>query len=267
MTEPADPPPRHLRGPSGRPGEPARRSLTDVCVQALTDAIERGLYPPGSLLPSETDLAGQLDVSRATLREALRTLEDRQLIIRRHGRGTFVSQVPIVKDLHRNFGITAMIRAAGYHPSTTGAEATSGPATREVAGKLGLSPGTPVTTLRRVRLADKRPVVLSVEILPTHIFAPPEADQLTAVHESLYSYLFRHNGVRIYRGLAELTPVRATADLAAALEVRRGSLLLRISQVDYDDSGRAVVYSVEYHLSDWVHFTVERIGPGSAVED
>jgi DNA-binding FadR family transcriptional regulator len=55
-----------------------------VCVQALTEAIERGVYAPGSPLPSETDLADQLDVSRATLREALRTLEDRQLIIRRH---------------------------------------------------------------------------------------------------------------------------------------------------------------------------------------
>src|ERR1700753_1994439 len=84
--------------PPGRVTQRRKRlSLTDVCVQALTDAIERGVYQPGSALPSETDLAEQLEVSRATLREALRTLEDRQIIIRRHGRGTFVSQAPIVK--------------------------------------------------------------------------------------------------------------------------------------------------------------------------
>src|SRR5580692_12068283 len=75
---------------SGTVARRTRPSLTDVCVQALTDAIEQGVYQPGSPLPSETDLAEQLEVSRATLREALRTLEDRQLIIRRHGRGTFV---------------------------------------------------------------------------------------------------------------------------------------------------------------------------------
>lgn len=242
-------------------------SLTDVCVRALTEAIERGVYPPGSPLPSETDLAGQLDVSRATLREALRTLEDRQLIIRRHGRGTFVSQAPIVKDLHRNFGITAMIRAAGYHPSTAGEQVTSGPASREAADKLGLAPGDPVTTLRRIRLADKRPVVLSDEILPAHMFAAADAADLTAIHQSLYSYLYRHRGIAIYRGLAELTPVKATAEVAAALEITRGSLLLRISQVDYDDTGKAVMYSVENHLPDWVRFTVERIGPGSAIHD
>jgi GntR family transcriptional regulator len=257
-----------IERPGGRVARRRNRlSLTDVCVQALTEAIERGVYPPGSPLPSETDLAEQLEVSRATLREALRTLEDRQLVIRRHGRGTFVSQAPIVKDLHRNFGITAMIRAAGYHPGTAAEQATSGPASREAADKLGLAPGEQVTTLRRIRLADKRPVVASTEVLPARLFAPADAAQLTAVRQSLYAYLYRHRGIAIYRGLAELTPVKATAELAAALEVSRGGLLLRISQVDYDDTGKAVMYSVEHHLPDWVRFTVERIGPGSAVDD
>jgi GntR family transcriptional regulator len=267
MAERAGDQPGQRRVLSGRPAKRTRLSLTDVCVQALTEAIERGVYQPGGPLPSETDLAQQLDVSRATLREALRTLEDRQLIVRRHGRGTFVSQVPIVKDLHRNFGITAMIRVAGYHPATAGQQITTGPATREAADKLGLAPGDPVTTLRRIRLADKRPVVLSAEILPAAILALADADQLTATHQSLYAYLYRHRGIGIYRGLAELTPVKATADLAAALEVKRGDLLLCISQVDYDDTGKAVMYSIEHHLPDWVRFTVERIGPGSAVDD
>jgi GntR family transcriptional regulator len=242
-------------------------SLTDACVQALTGAIERGVYPPGSPLPSETDLAEQLDVSRATLREALRTLEDRQLIVRRHGRGTFVSQAPIVKDLHRNFGITAMIRAAGYHPATVGQQITTGPASRDAADKLGLAAGDPVTTLRRIRLADKRPVVLSVENLPASILSAADAGELSTASQSLYAYLYRSHGIAIYRGLAELTPVKATADLAAALEVKRGDLLLCISQVDYDDTGRAVMYSVEHHLPDWVRFLIERIGPGSAVDE
>jgi GntR family transcriptional regulator len=252
---------------SSWPRQRSRVSLTDVCARALTEAIERGVYQPGSPLPSETDLAEQLDVSRATLREALRTLEDRQLIVRRQGRGTFVSQVPIVKDLHRNFGITAMIRAAGYHPATAAQHVSTGPAARDAADKLGLAPGDPVTTLRRTRLADKRPVVLSAEILPARILTPADAEQLTATHQSLYAYLYRHRGIGIYRGLAELTPVKATADLAAALEVKRGDLLLCISQVDYDDTGKAVMYSIEHHLPDWVRFTVERIGPGSAVDE
>jgi len=252
---------------TGVPRRRVRTSLTDACVRALTDAIERRVYLPGSALPSETDLAEQLDVSRATLREALRTLEDRQLIVRRHGRGTFVSLAPIVKDLHRNFGITAMIRAAGYHPSTTGHSARTAAASREAAEKLGLQDGAPVVIVRRTRLADKRPVVLSAEVLPAHIVAGEDLARLGLEYQSLYAYLYRHRGIGIYRGLAELTPTKATAELAEALEVKRGDLLLSISQVDYDDTGRAVMYSTEHHLPDWVRFSIERIGPGSAVDD
>src|SRR5215469_1290223 len=94
----ADPGRRSQRVLSGH-HRPTRQSLTDVCVQALTDAIERGVYPAGGPLPSETDLADQLDVSRATLREALRTLEDRQLIIRRHRSEEHTSELQSRRDL------------------------------------------------------------------------------------------------------------------------------------------------------------------------
>jgi GntR family transcriptional regulator len=245
----------------------ARGSLTDSCVEALTEAIGSRVYAPGDPLPSETDLATQLDVSRATLREALRTLEDRQLIIRRHGRGTFVNEVPIVKDLHRNFGITAMIRAAGYHPATANQVLETTPATREIAEKLCVQPESPVTRLRRLRLADKRPVVLSTEFLPGHICTDKDLNLLSDNHQSLYTFLYRHKGIAIYRGRAELIPMKATVELAVALEVKRGSLLLCISQVDFDDRGRAVMYSIEHHVADWVHFVIERIGPGAAVDD
>ena len=150
MPKPAEDAPGHRRVLSGTAPGAARLSLTDVCVQALTDAIEQGVYQPGSPLPSETDLAEQLEVSRATLREALRTLEDRQLIIRRHGRGTFVSQAPIVKDLHRNFGITAMIRAAGYHPATTGSTSPAAP-----------PPATPPTNSTCTRATPSPPCAAS----------------------------------------------------------------------------------------------------------
>jgi GntR family transcriptional regulator len=188
-------------------------------------------------------------------------------VVRRHGRGTFVSAVPIVKDLHRNFGITAMIRAAGYHPATADQTFERVIATREAAQKLALPADSHVAVLRRVRLADKRPVVLSEEILPEQLLSDDDVDSLTDRHQSLYAFLYRERGVTIYRGRADLFPVKATAELARALEVKRGDILLCISQVDFDDAGRAVMYSVEYHVPDWVQFSIERIGPGSAVDD
>jgi GntR family transcriptional regulator len=262
------------RGLGSRPGQAGqlRRtqrpgSLPEDCVRSLTEAIEERVFPRGSQLPSEAELAAQLGVSRATLREALRILADRQLILRKHGLGTFVAEGPIEKDLHRNFGITAMIRAAGYSPGTASQRVTAEPANSETATALRLGPGTPVTVLERLRLADKRPVVFSVEAVPSRLAGPQEIALLDAEHQSLYWLLHRHCGVSVYRGQAELVPVKANGELAIRLETRRGAPLLCIKQTDFDGADTPVLYSIEYHVADWVRFTVERIGPGSAVDD
>ena len=74
--------------------QPLRASKIALSAQAkeyLLDLIEEGVYEPGMRLPSESELAGQLGISRPTLREALYTLEQEGTIVRRHGVGTFVA--------------------------------------------------------------------------------------------------------------------------------------------------------------------------------
>lgn len=240
-----------------------RRNLVDSCIQAIVDIIQREGYAPGTQLPSEDMMASQLDVSRATVREALRMLEDRQVIVRKHGKGTFVAERPIEKDLSRNFGITTMIQVAGYRPSTTALTIGTGPAPALIAEKLQLPERAAVTTISRIRLADGRPVVASTDIVSSDLITPDDVHASSDdEHPSLYGLLYKTRGIVIYRGQAVLEPVIAKRDQAKQLEVKPGSPLLRISQIDYDDSGRPVVYSIEHHVADWVRFVIERLGPG-----
>jgi GntR family transcriptional regulator len=243
-----------------------RVSLTESCADAIAGAISAGAYSAGTQLPAEAQLATNLGVSRATLREALRQLQDRGLIIRRHGRGTFVAKRPIRKDLNRNFGITAMIRSGGYRPGVRGLEVREEAADRELAQSLGLTLGDQVTIVERVRLADDRPVVWSRDAIRRELFGVADSEELSGYDASIYDLLYKHRQVTIYRGVAELIPIAATASLAERLEVRRGAPLLCIKQVDYDGRGIAVLCSVEYHVSDWISFTLERVGPGAAVD-
>lgn len=242
-------------------------SLTEDCARKICESIQSLGLAPGARLPSETDLAAQMGVSRATLREALRTLETQQRIVRRHGLGAFVAEPAIEKDLHKNSGITAMIRAAGHVPTTAEQRISVGQAPQDIAGLLELDPTSLVVTLERLRLADKRPVALSREVIATQFMDPGDLDMLDEGHPSLYRLLYKRCGVTVYRGQADLVPVKATAHMAQKLEVSRGAPLLCIKQVDFDGHGRPVIYSVEHHVSDWVRFRVERIGPGSAVDD
>jgi GntR family transcriptional regulator len=243
-----------------------RVSLTQSCADAIAEAISAGAYPAGAQLPAEAQLAASLGVSRATLRDALRQLQDRGLIIRRQGQGTFVASRPIRKDLNRNFGITAMIRAGGYRPGTRDLEFRAEPADRDAAQALGLEAGAPVTVIERVRLADERPVVWSRDTISRDAFDTSDVAELSGEDASLYGLLRKLGQVTVYRGVAELRPTAASASLAERLEVRRGAPLLCIKQTDFDGAGRAVLYSVEYHVSDWISFTLERVGPGAAVD-
>lgn len=244
-----------------------RLSLPEDCARTLTEAIQDRTLAPGTRLPSEADLAAQLDVSRATLREALRTLEERQLVVRRHGLGTFVAESTIEKNLHRNSSITAMIRAAGYSPGTGNQRVDLIEANREVADLLELEEGAPVVRLERLRLADKRPVVLSSEMISGRLVDPHDISSMDEDHQSLYRLLFKLHGIVISRAQADITPVKATREMAAQLEVPRLAPLLCLKQVDFDGSGKPILYSIGYHVSNWVRFTVERLGPGIAAAD
>jgi GntR family transcriptional regulator len=79
---------------------------------------------------------------------------------------------------------------------------------------------------------------------------------------SVYEVLERELGVVIHHGLATFRPTRADGHLASRLEVPRGTLLLYIRQVDFDERGAPVVSSHEHHLADAFEFSVVRRGPG-----
>ena len=102
-----------------------RSTLRSVEVrQELTSRIEEGRLQAGARLPSEPELAAELGVSRATLREALRSLEGEGLLRRTWGSGTFVVDSPrVANSLDLNFGVTDAIRAAGME---AGSEARDG---------------------------------------------------------------------------------------------------------------------------------------------
>ena len=72
-------------------------TLADATSAALQQAILSGKFAPGSQLPPEFDLIEQMGVSRTTLREALKRLEEQGLIVQRRGHGTYVRLVDIIE--------------------------------------------------------------------------------------------------------------------------------------------------------------------------
>jgi GntR family transcriptional regulator len=245
-------------------GARARPRLLSVTVQdELRQRIDQGRLPAGSRLPSEPDLAAELQVSRATLREALRALEEEGLLRRRQGSGTYVADRPrMANSLDVNFGVTEAIRAAGMRAGIAYGRHWVEPASAAEAARLELEPGQDVLVVERVRTAGDKPVVLSRDVVPSRLVGgrPQVAERM--LHASIYEVLERDLGVVIHHGVARFRPVRADHAVAGRLGVPRGELLLYLWQVDYAEDGAAVLSSHEFHLADAFDFTVVRRGPG-----
>jgi GntR family transcriptional regulator len=243
---------------AGEPPKSARKSSAGRVAAELREQLRRGDHAPGSKLPSEPAFAARLGVSRPTLREALRLLEEERLIVRRHGSGTYVAnRLPLANGLNQNFGVERLIASTGAVAGVRETRWTERPADEELARLLEIEPGAPVAVLERVRTSDGVPVVLSHDHLPATAVGgdgPP-------LSGSLYDYLEREAGRPVAYGEARLEPGVADEPTGAALEVPPGTPTLTIRQIDFDADELPVLYSVERHLASAFEFRVHRTGP------
>ena len=227
----------------------------------LVSRISSGRIGPGTKFPPEPELAEELGVSRATLREALRSLEEDGLVTRTSGAGTYATRRPRLRNnLDVNFGVTESINAAGMRPGTQQSAIHTQAATLEHAAALDLVPGDAVVVLERVRTADTRPVVLSRDILAATRLSSSELAAMP-LDGSLYELLERH-GHPVAHGIVTVAPARADKATAKRLDVKAGELLLFLRQIDYGAEGEPLLLSEEQHIANAFEFSVVRRGPG-----
>ncbi len=238
-----------------------REDLVAQVCGALRSRIRGQNIPAGTRLPSETDLAKSLGVSRPTLREATRILAQEGLLDIRHGVGTFVASGTrhLTNPLDSMLSLSASIRAAGGEPRVRALTIDLVAASRDVALALALAPKSPVLRIKRTRLIDDRPLGLAHEFLP-----PGPSIDLAALQRfdggSLYGFLTRTLGIQLLRSEMSVTAVSATVQQSRLLAVRAGAPLLFMREIHFGESDRRVLYSVNHHNSSVVDLTLVRAG-------
>jgi GntR family transcriptional regulator len=242
-----------------------RAPLSHRAQQYLLERIQAGTYAPGEQLPSQSELAAQLGISRPTLREALHNLERDGIIILRHGVGTFVAPGNgrrLESGLERLESILELAGRQGLAMTCQGLEVSAASADETVAKHLDVEPGTPLTCVSRVLAVDDRPVAYMVDAVLASALNP---DQIDACFGGSVLDLLRHAGAAGgrdallgARAVAEIVALDADAFLSQKLKVKAGRALLLMEEVLLDANGVAIDFSRNYFLPDCFRFRVVR---------
>ena len=233
------------------PGLPLyRRIETDV-----RDRIRSGDLAPGAQLPTEIELMDTYEVSRATVRQALRELLAEGLIEIRRGLGTYVTQRRFEHTIGGFYSFSREIERHGLVPGTRVLGLGVEPADEAVALALGVGQGTPVVALRRLRLAGDDPLVVETSYLPAARF--PGLERVDFGQVRLYDTLTNAYGCRPTRARETFEPVLVTADEAALLGQRRGEPALRVERVAFDQDDAPIEFCRSTVRGDRYRYSVE----------
>jgi GntR family transcriptional regulator len=216
--------------------------------------------PAGQRLPSEPELSKQLGVSRATLREAMRSFEAQGLIRRRQGSGTFV--VGRIQALDTGLevleSLDTVAKRMGLEVSVSDLAIETIQADDEQANVLKVSPDSKLTRVRRVIRAEGRPVAYLVDILPEEVLQLK--DLPSDFKGSVLDFLLGR-GDSLVSSRTNVSAIGASADVAKQLEIQRGDVLLHFHAQLFDAGNRVVDYSLSYFIPGYFHFhIVRRVG-------
>jgi GntR family transcriptional regulator len=184
-----------------------------------------------------------------TLRHALSELARRGLVTRSVGRGggTFVAEPKVEQDLTTLAGFSEQLRRHGMTPGARVLAAAEYPAGPASATALGLTEADHVYGVRRLRLADGRPMVLEHSLFPTALFPGMLRCRLDG---SLYELLETRYGQRPHHARERLEPVTASVREAEALDVAEGAPLMLVERTAYSASGQPVEFARDLFRGD-----------------
>lgn len=225
----------------------------------LLELIEDGTYKPGDQLPSESDLAEKLGISRPTLREALLKLEQDGVVVRRHGIGTFVTtgfKRRLKSGLERLESILQLAGQQSLQVNYDTLQVAAEKADKLTADQLRVSPGTFLTTVRRVIVLDKTPVAFMQDCVLASVLSPDEIND--NFKGSVLDMLIKKRGSQISHAVADIIPVVADNSLAEKLCVDTGEAILLMEEILFDDESEPVEFSRNYFVPDFFRFRVVR---------
>ena len=224
--------------------------ISQQIAARLLKEIRDGAYSAETKLPAEVELATSLGVSRTVIRDALAELEREGYVERVRGIGTVINRqvASLLRRLDQKFEYNAMIRAMGRTPHADHVSVQRLTADETLAARLGLSPGQTGLMLKKRVLADRQPVIWSVDYLPVALFPPAMLDRLD-FSRPVFDVMEEIADVSVVSTVAHVSAVLGDPASRRVLAVQPHEALLLLEEVSYTKLAKPVMYSLSYYTT------------------
>jgi GntR family transcriptional regulator len=217
-------------------------------AEELRGRIMSGAYASGRIMPSESELSSEFDVSRVTIRKALEILRDDGLVDSRQGFGWFVAGETVRQPLARLSTIEEQMRDSGAAPERRVLEFAFEKAPKDVAAALG----TPhVLRVRRVNLADGEPFAIVT------VWCPADLGQHLSRADVERSPFYELLDVPLAGATQTIGADAATSEESHLLNVPVGSPVLRCLRTTTSVDGKTVLFSRHVFPAHRTEFVVD----------
>jgi GntR family transcriptional regulator len=213
-----------------RLGKPSFDPLYYQIEREILGNINLGHLQPGDRLPSETEIVQQYQVSRITARRVLEDLVKQGVAYSQQGRGTFIA-VPRIREVSGFLSYSEDIRARGLIPSSQVLFFDLVDLDEAMQKKMQTKPGEKAFCLKRIRLADNKPMVIETAYLPTSLC--PQLMEEDFSTSSLYCVLREKFGIYPTWADAEIVAGQATPEEAVYLGMQPGMPVLCADRLTY----------------------------------
>lgn len=220
--------------------------------EVLASEIARGDLRPGDQLPSEDELLARFAVSRITVRRAIQNLIQRGMVEIQRGRGTFVLPPKVSQELTKLTGFVEDMDTHGRKATARVVSQTIVAADAKVATQLGVSKGTRVTRIERVRLADSVPMSFDETYLPLDIGKKIVRNDLRL--KPIFMLLEEKYGIPLMEAEYKLEAMAASPKVAIALAIQQGAPIFQIERTSFTQDGQPIDYEILSYRGDLIRF-------------
>jgi len=242
--------------PAATTASPTFSPLYQQIKALITQSLQSGEWKPGELIPSEVELAGRFKVSQGTVRKAIDELAAENLVMRRQGKGTFVSTH---HEARAHFRFLRLVPDEGvpHYPESKFIEVKRVRAPADVARLMELKSGDAVIFIKRVQYFDGVPTVLEELWLPGLIFKGLTAERLVEYKGPMYGLFETEFGTRMIRASEQIRAVCADAGAAHLLNIAAGTPLLSSERVSFTYGDKPVELRRGLYLTSRHHYQNE----------